>query len=200
MKFEQYTLRGISNETEEVRTFKFAKEDGSIPAYQPGHFFLLRMSGEDGKPSQRSYSASSHPSEPMLSFCIKLKGAFTHLLWKLKEGDKVEIDGPYGIFLLKSDDAERVFIGGGVGISALRSMIIQTVNTDKKPSCLFHSARGLENLIYRAEMEKLAANNAFRLDLLVRKDWRPDAERKARHTFRENILLVRLQGNGRLAC
>ncbi len=159
MKFESYALNGIANESPDVRTFTFAKEDGGIPAYQPGHFFLIRLLDENGKPTQRSYSAASHPSEPMLSFCIKLKGAFTHLLWKLQAGDKVEMDGPYGVFLLKGDDTERVFIGGGVGISALRSMILQTVKIDKKPAYLFHSAREQPSLIYIEEMKALAAAN-----------------------------------------
>jgi ferredoxin-NADP reductase len=159
MKFEPFVVREIADETEDVRTFRLARPDGSVPSYQPGHFFLLRLPDEGGKTVQRSYSAASHPSEPLLSFCVKLKGAFTHLLWNLKEGDSIEIDGPYGIFLLKPDDTERVFIGGGVGISALRSMILQTVKNEQKKSCLFHSARSLPGLIYHGEMEKLAAES-----------------------------------------
>lgn len=163
MKFEQYAVAEIVDETEDVRTFKFAQAGGPIPAYQPGHFFLMRLPGEGGKMLQRSYSAASHPTESMLSFCIKLKGDFTHLLWKLKIGDAVEMDGPYGVFLLKPDDGERVFIGGGVGISALRSMILQTVKEGKK-ACLFHSARSQAGLIYFDEMKQLAAGNpAFKL-------------------------------------
>lgn len=158
MKFERYVVKGISEESQDVRTFKLARTDGSVPAYQPGHFFLIRLPDESGKMSQRSYSAASHPSEGLLSFCIKLKGDFTHLLWKLKEGDSAELDGPYGVFLLKPDDAERVFIGGGVGISALRSQIIQTIR-EGTPCSLFHSARSLPGLIYRSEMERLAAEN-----------------------------------------
>ena len=158
MEFKQYVVDGISDESPDVRTFRLRRPDGTVPSYQPGHFFLLRLKGEDGKMQQRSYSAASHPSEPVLSFCIKLKGAFTHMLWKLKVGDSIEADGPYGTFLLRTDDTERIFIGGGVGISALRSMILQTVKEGKR-SWLFHSAHTRDGLAYFDEMQKLAAGN-----------------------------------------
>ncbi|MCX8195258.1 MAG: FAD-binding oxidoreductase [Candidatus Micrarchaeota archaeon] len=158
MEFEAYVIRQIINESEDVRTFKLSAHDGRVPKYQPGHFFLLRLKGEDGKPVQRPYSAASHPSESLLSFCIKLKGTFTHLLWQKKEGDDVEVSGPYGTFLLSPSDAERVFIGGGVGISALRSHIIQTIK-EGKPAFLFHSAKKPEGLIYAQEMRQLAQEN-----------------------------------------
>lgn len=178
MNFQPFALKEIIDESEGIRTFRFARPDGSVPKYQAGHFFLMRLPdpGEQSSPvsrtpagvqdpatgkkwMQRSYSVASHPDEEMLAFCIKLKGAFTHLLWKLKVGDTVELDGPYGIFLLSPQDTERVFIGGGVGISALRSMIIQTVKHDNRRASLFHSARHFDGLTYFAEMRKLAAEN-----------------------------------------
>jgi len=46
MKFEQYVVKEIVHESEEVRTFRLAKQEGSVPDYKPGHFFLLRLPGE----------------------------------------------------------------------------------------------------------------------------------------------------------
>ena len=159
MDFRQFEVNEIAEESDGIRTFRLSAKDGTAPAYKPGHFFLLRLRNADGKFVQRSYSAASHPSEPGLGFCIKLKGEFTHLLWNLKKGDTMEADGPYGVFLLRQEDDERVFIGGGVGISALRSMIIQTVKFEGKPSCLFHSAHTFEGLTYYSEMKSLAEQN-----------------------------------------
>ena len=156
MEFKQYVVAGITEESPDVRTFRLARKDGPIPPYQPGHFFLLRLPDGTGKSTHRPYSVASHPSQPELWFCVKNKGFFPTLLWKLKEGDGIEVDGPYGIFLLRQDDSERVFIGGGVGISALRSMILQTANEGKR-SWLFHSAHALGGLAYFEEMEKLAS-------------------------------------------
>lgn len=156
MNFQPFAIAEIVDESEGIRTFKLASQTGSAPAYQPGHFFLLRLKDATGKMLQRSYSASSHPSEGGPWFCIKLKGEFTHLLWSLKKGDIIEVDGPYGIFLLRPDDTMRVFIGGGVGISALRSMILQTAKHDSQPCHLFHSAHTFDGLTYYKEMKELA--------------------------------------------
>jgi ferredoxin-NADP reductase len=158
MKFEPYKIVGISEESEDVRTFKLTKADGSVPQYKPGHFFLLRLPDENGKMVQRSYSVASLPSEGALWVGIKLKGAFTHLIWKLHEGDSIEADGPYGIFLLSEGDTERVFIGGGVGITPLRPMILQSI-ADGIRCSLFHSAHTFAGLTYFPEMQKLASEN-----------------------------------------
>lgn len=158
MEFREFVVAKITDESEDVRTLRLARADGAVPQYQPGHFFLLRLPDDTGKPTHRPYSAASAPWEGMLSFCIKRKGTFPQYLWKLQQGDRVEVGGPYGIFLLRPEDDERVFIGGGVGISSLRSMILQTVKEGKKAS-LFHSAHTRGGLIYFGEMEKLAQEN-----------------------------------------
>lgn len=158
MNFQPFVVKEITEESADIRTFKVTKPDGTVPSYQPGHFFLLRLKDETGKLVQRSYSVASCEDEGMLWFCVKLKGAFTHLLWKLQKGDSIELDGPYGIFLMNPSDTERVFIGGGVGISALRSMILRSAKESKRSS-LFHSARTFDGLTYFQEMKKLASEN-----------------------------------------
>ncbi|MEM4555150.1 MAG: FAD-binding oxidoreductase [Candidatus Anstonellaceae archaeon] len=155
MEFKQFVVEEIVQEAADVRTFKLSPLAGNIPKYQPGQFFLLRLPDGTGKFTHRPYSVASHPDEPNLWFCVKNKGFFPSLLWKLKPKDPIELDGPYGIFLLGREDKERVFIGGGVGISALRSMILQTVK-ENIPSWLFHSAHTKEGLVYFEQMKALS--------------------------------------------
>ncbi|MCX8198107.1 MAG: FAD-binding oxidoreductase [Candidatus Micrarchaeota archaeon] len=158
MDFKEYFVTEIRDESEDVRTFRLKRHDGVIPAYQPGHFFLLQLPDSTGKPTHRPYSVASAPWEDGLQFCVKLKGTFPTYLWKLKVGSRIMVSGPYGIFLLNPNDTERVFVGGGVGISALRSMILQTIREGKK-SCLFHSAHTKEGLIYYSEIKALSEKN-----------------------------------------
>jgi len=158
MEFKPYLVRELVEEGADVRTFKLVSPDGKVPSYKAGHFFLIRLPDDSGKLINRPYSVASAPWEDALWFCIKRKGAFPQFLWKLKAGDKVDADGPYGIFLLRPEDTERVFIGGGVGISALRSMILQTIR-DGKVAHLFHSAHTQDSLIYYKEFEELAKTN-----------------------------------------
>jgi ferredoxin-NADP reductase len=155
MEFKQYLVREIVEESPDVRTFKLIQPDAKLPPYKPGHFFLIRLPDGNGKLTHRPYSVASAPWEDALWFCIKRKGTFPQFIWKLEMGSRVEVDGPYGIFLLRPDDAERVFIGGGVGISALRSMILQSLK-EGKVTHLFHSAHTIDGLIYFMEFKALS--------------------------------------------
>ncbi len=159
MDFRQFIVSGIVDESKDIKTFKLKPESSEMPKYKPGNFFLLRMENKQGKKLQRSYSVASTKEEGGLWFCIKHRGDFTDLLWSLKKGDKIEADGPYGTFALQQADKERVFIGGGVGISPLRPMLIHTVKNEKIRAHLFHSAHTFEELVYFDEMQKLDKQN-----------------------------------------
>ena len=158
MQFTPYAVHEIIPESEDIRTFKLKSKDGALPDFQPGNFFLLALPDEGGKRVQRSYSIASIKEEGYLQFCVKLKGVFTHMLWKLKQGDVIEVAGPFGLFTLMPNDAERVFIGGGVGVSPLRAMVLQTLKEGKK-AYLFESAHTFEGLAYYTYFKKLEREN-----------------------------------------
>ena len=158
MQFTPFVIDEIVSESEQVRTFKLKPRDGALPAFLPGHFFLLGLTGAEGKRIFRSYSIASLPKEGVLQFCVKLKGIFTNMLWNLKAGDSVEVSGPFGLFLLIPDDTQRVFVGGGVGIAPLRAMILQTLQEGKK-AYLFHSSRVFEELTYYSQFKKMQEEN-----------------------------------------
>ena len=163
MEFSPFIVGKIVDESHDVKTFRLVPKDEPVPSYKPGNFFLLMLRGEDGKNIFRPYSAASHPDEENLGFCIKLSGTFTQLLWKLAEGDAISVAGPYGLFTLDNLDEERVFIAGGVGITAIRGMALQTMNEGKNCS-LFHSAKAVADLVYLEENRELEAKNQnFRL-------------------------------------
>jgi len=167
----ELVLEKAVEEGGDVRSLYFA---GSVPTYKPGNFFRLHLKDGSGKKMFRPYSAASHPSERHLRFCIKKDGMFSGMVWGLREGDRVEVDGPYGIFTLGANDPERVFIAGGVGITPLRSMIIQTL-LEGKPAVLFHSARTLGGITCMGEMKALALQNqGFRCFPAVTREQMPD--------------------------
>jgi Na+-transporting NADH:ubiquinone oxidoreductase subunit F len=150
-------LARIIEESAEVRTLIF---EGEIPAYKPGCFFRMWLPDANGKKSFRPYSAASHPSEAELRFCIKRNGGFSSRVWGLREGEEVMLDGPHGNFSLDANDPERVFLAGGVGITPLRSMLLQTLLEGRRCS-LFHSSQSLSSMPCIGEMKLLALRNRF---------------------------------------
>ena len=91
---------------------------------------LVNPPHEDGKGSTRTFSITSAPSEsPRLMFVTRQTGSsFKRSLEDGPLGMAIEVDGPWGSFVLH-DDAARpaVLLAGGIGITPFRSMIKDAV-------------------------------------------------------------------------
>jgi len=82
----------------------------------------------------REYSSYSSPNSKKLEFLVKAVegGAVSPRLQKLKKGDKVSLDGAYGLFILdpKKMGQKHVFIGSGTGIAPFHSFAISYPDLD----------------------------------------------------------------------
>jgi Na+-transporting NADH:ubiquinone oxidoreductase subunit F len=100
-------------------------------------------------------------------------GIASSYVFSRKPGDKVMISGPFGEFLLPTNDPdsqEYVFVGGGAGMAPLRSHIMHLFKTlkTKKQVNFFYGARNLKEAFYLedyAEIEKEFPNFHFHLAL-----------------------------------
>lgn len=83
----------------------------------------------------------------------------TYIHEKLKEGEKIELSGPYGQFFVRtSDSKDIIFIAGGSGLSSPQSMAMDLLeNGDTRQMYLFQGARNVAELYNRELMEELAA-------------------------------------------
>lgn len=97
--------------------------------FLPGQYALLSLPGVTG---DRAYSMSNLPNpEGRWSFIVKRtpKGHGTTVLAELlQEGDRVELDGPYGLAYLRPQvPRDLICIGGGSGLSPLKSILAAAV-------------------------------------------------------------------------
>ncbi len=86
-------------------------------------------------------------------------GIVSSYLFTLKAGDKLKIAGPYGSFRATDSDREMIFIGGGVGLTPLRAIIfeqLETIATPRKIS-FWYGARSRIELFYENEFNELQA-------------------------------------------
>jgi len=82
-------------------------------------------------------------------------------LFGLGVGATVQASGPYGTFFVQDTHCEMVFIGGGVGMAPLYAHVydqLERVKTRRTIS-FWYGARGLADLYYADEMEKLAQDH-----------------------------------------
>ncbi|MDY0405133.1 FAD-dependent oxidoreductase [Virgibacillus sp. 179-BFC.A HS] len=84
--------------------------------------------------------------------------AFKRVLRDLKEGTEVSFDGPHGGFTLhKTETTPAVFVIGGIGITPVRSMIVQALkeNTSHQMTLLY-SNKTPKDAPFLDEFEQLA--------------------------------------------
>lgn len=114
-------LVSISQITRDILEFAFRLENA--PSFEPGQYALLSVPGVEGA---RAYSMCNLPGSDIWSFQIRRvpDGAATAVLHEsLKPGDKISIDGPYGIAFLRPDAGrDIILLAGGSGLSPMVSI------------------------------------------------------------------------------
>lgn len=149
----KFYVASVKNETQEVFTLTLKTEKKFV--FRAGQFCFLRLN-RDKLYARHPFSLASSPREAELRFAVKIQGRFTRALLKLKPGDEVIVDGPFGIFTAEDRAKDLVFIAGGVGIAPFISMIRKSL-ADKKNQkvVLLYGTRKTADLIYRQELDDI---------------------------------------------
>ena len=108
--------------SEKERLLELKFKDGTELGHQPGQFVEVSIFGIGECP----ISVSSSPTKKgSFELVIRLVGNVTKAIHNIKKGDTIGIRGPYGngfdTKFLKGKDI--LFIGGGIGMVPLRSLI-----------------------------------------------------------------------------
>jgi ferredoxin-NADP reductase len=154
-------VTGLVQETPRVGTLRLQVPDW--PGHLAGQHVDVRLTAEDGYQAQRSYSIASPPDDSRLAITVERleDGEVSpYLVGELKVGDKLELRGPIGgYFVWRPDDARPLLlIAGGSGMVPLMAMIRhRALVKELAPARLLYSSRTFEDVIYRAELDRLAA-------------------------------------------
>ena len=152
----------ILPQTATAKTFCFERIDGPLPPFRAGQYVNVMVNVE-GVRTSRPYSISSAPMAERLELTVRDKpGGFVapYLFNNLKVGDVLETTGPAGHFYHEPliDGEDLVFLAGGSGITPFMSMIRDTVQRQRPLKInLLYGSRTPEDVIFKSELEKLAA-------------------------------------------
>jgi ferredoxin-NADP reductase len=153
-------------ETPRVRSLVLAVPDW--PGHLAGQHVDVRLTAEDGYQAQRSYSIASAPEdEGRLTISVERleDGEVSpYLAGELRAGDQLELRGPIGGYFVW--DATRsdpvLLVAGGSGVCPLMAMLRhRAARSSGVPARLLYSARDLDDVIYRSELERLAAGEGL---------------------------------------
>jgi ferredoxin-NADP reductase len=156
------TVRAVVTETPRVRTLVL--DVPGWPGHQAGQHVDVRLTGEDGYQAQRSYSIASAPETPHVAITVERldEGEVSpYLAADVQAGDRFELRGPIGGYFVWSatSRAPLLLVGGGSGIVPLMSMLRHRAAAGVTvPARLLYSSRSFDDIIYRDELDRLAAH------------------------------------------
>jgi ferredoxin-NADP reductase len=147
----------VRAETPRVKTI--ALDVPGWPGHRAGQHLDIRLTAEDGYQAERSYSIAAPADGERVELTVETidDGEVSpYLTEEARPGDELEVRGPVGGYFVwdPHHPGRALLVGGGSGIVPLMSMLRQR---GRVPTTLLFSARSLDDVIYRDELERLAA-------------------------------------------
>lgn len=151
---------------------------GRAMRWRPGQFAFLNATAA-GLREPHPFTIGRDPdSDNGVRFMIKPLGDWTRRLPdRLRPGDTVEVEGPYGRFDFRKGGSEQIWFAGGVGITPFLAWVQSLSKDDSRRIHLFYSVRTAEEAIGLDILKDAAALfPGFSFDLVVTtQDGRLDA-------------------------
>lgn len=151
----------VSNEpvTHDMRNLVVRLIEPASIKFFPGQYVDFTIPGTQ---EVRSFSMANTSSmeSGLLEFVIKLYpgGVFSEFLAdKVSVGDRLDINGPYGMFMLRDrPGAELLFVGGGAGMAPILSLLrsMRERGIDRRAR-FYYGARTKADLCFEDELREL---------------------------------------------
>ncbi|ODA44580.1 Dihydroorotate dehydrogenase electron transfer subunit [Thermodesulfovibrio sp. N1] len=117
---------------------------------KPGQFFIIKINERFDPLLGRPFSIFDL-EDKTLKFLYRVKGKGTSVLSKLREGQNLQITGPFGKWYPFPKD-DYIVIAGGIGIAS----VFYLMKKFPKRAYLFYGARHRREIFYYKELEEVA--------------------------------------------
>ena len=164
MRFEDGgdTARNPCDLAPDVRHFVFRIEDADSFSFVPGQFVSF-TADTGGSQITRAYSLAAPPSGDRIELCLNRVsgGKFSPFLFGLRPGDRVDMTGPWGMFIFREPVEDSILVAAGTGIAPFRAMLEDRLARDNSHRfTLIFGVRYERTLLYGREFEELARAHA----------------------------------------
>ena len=157
LSWQLATVIALVDETPRVRSIVL--DVPGWPGHRAGQHVDVRLTAEDGYQAQRSYSIASAPEDEQLALTVERLDdgeVSPYLVDELRPGDELELRGPIGGYFVWEEPlgGPLLLVGGGSGVVPLRAMLRHHRAVGSAvPARLLYSARSLDDVIYRDELD-----------------------------------------------
>jgi glycine betaine catabolism B len=152
----------VIDETHDVKSFEFRVGDGTPVRFEPGQFMTV-SADVNGQSVERCYTISSPPTRPfLLSITVKRVPGGVMSNWlhdNMQPGSLLSAYGPSGTFTSTAAASDKaLYLSAGSGVTPLMSMTRASIDLGLNRDVIFvHSARTPADIVFRRELERLAA-------------------------------------------
>jgi 3-ketosteroid 9alpha-monooxygenase subunit B len=169
--YHRLKVSAVIDETHDARSFVF-----EVPAeladtfkYRPGQFLTLRLPVL-GRHLPRCYSMSSAPTlDASLRVTVKRVSGGRASNWvcdQVRPGDALEVLAPAGVFTPASLQEDFLLCAGGSGITPVFSILRSALAHGQGRIRLLYANRDERSVIFRDELNALAAQHPARLQVI----------------------------------
>jgi glycine betaine monooxygenase B len=139
--------------------------------FVPGQFISVAIELAD-ETRTRAYSIASDPGDDAFEICFNRVAGGRGVAWLFERavGDFLTFTGPYGTFTMAHPPAvETAFVAEGTALAPIRPMLRCAARAGSHaPTFLLYAAADREHVLYRRDLEELAARDGnFRFELIV---------------------------------
>lgn len=164
------TLKKVEDTATGTKTFYFTKPENF--QFRAGQYVALKVDNlvaPDARAGVRSLSLCSAPCEDSIIFTMRQsESGFKQTFWAMEPGATVSITPPIGKFVLDpTDTREVVYLVGGVGITPVRSQLIEAAHDGSdREFMLFNANRTREDAPHKEEIKALPLAHFRYVDVL----------------------------------
>jgi ferredoxin-NADP reductase len=135
---------------------------------ESGQFFRWRFLAPDLWLTAHPFSLSAPPSSRHLRLTVKTLGDGSARLQHLETGTWVLAEGPYGAMTAeRRTQRDVLLVAGGVGITPLRALFESLPLEPGQDLLLLYRARTPADVLFREELDRIAAGRGARVRYLV---------------------------------
>jgi naphthalene 1,2-dioxygenase ferredoxin reductase component len=150
----------LDDATHDIKRLRLAIEAGGPFSFSAGQYAALTFAGQ----APRDYSMANRPDEPELEFHIRRSasgGASTYVAERLRIGDQVKVEGPFGSsFLREKHTGPILAIAGGSGLAPIKSIVESALAAGMaQPIDLYFGVRTERDLYLEEHFRELEARH-----------------------------------------
>jgi len=181
----------VIDETAHARSIVLDPPEWS--GHRAGQHVDVRLTADDGYQAQRSYSIGSAPEDDHLLLTVERieDGEVSpYLADELRPGDELELRGPIGGYFVWEEalGGPLLLLAGGSGVVPLRSILRHRSAVESTvPVRLLYSSKSLDEVIYRDELDRLAADDGIDVRFTLTRE-QPEGWQGYRRRIDEDLL------------